>query len=328
MAETFSDTGYVGYAVETVEGDLTAPATFLPVNAFSVDSTNEYIVPRQIRASRDVSIKMASPYSVSGSFGMELVPNGIASLLVSAFAAGAYGGVVTSAYAGGGYQHVFTPGRTSPTYSFESNAADILTMRYGGIRVNTLEISSNFGEIVTSSWGIEGTTRAKQGSAATPTFAGVLPFHFDGVDVRRGGVQLANVQNFTFNVGNNVERRGTLAKTKSYRRTLLGPRDVGLSLTFDFEDTADYDLFLAETEFALKLHFVGGFITGSSGPKNTLVLDIPRVSYNMINAALNAGDFITQDAEATIVQPLNGDPIFTATLVNSESTVPGADYTA
>lgn len=323
MVETYADIGYVGYAVETVEGDLTAPNIFLPANAFSVDSTNEYITPSQLRGSRDKSIKMASPYSVSGSMGLELVPNGIASLLVSAISSGAYGSTVTSAYSGGGYQHVMSAGNVSPTFAFESSAADILVMRYGGIRVNTLEIAATFGEIVSSTWGLEGTTRAKQGSTQAETYHAGNPFHFDGVDIRRDGVQVANVQNFTFSIGNNVDRRGTLRKTKSWKRTLLGTRDVGLSLTFDWEDDDDYDLFLAETEFAIKLHFVSGFITGSSGPKNTLVIDLPRVSYNMINAPLNAGDFITQDAECTILKPTNGDPIATFTLVNGEATVAG-----
>jgi hypothetical protein len=322
MAETYSDIGYVGYGVETTEGTLVAPTIYVPANAVSFDSTNDYIVPNQLRGSRDKSIKMASPYSVSGTMGLELVPNGIASLLVSAFSA--KGQVVSSAYSGGGYQHVFTPGSSSPTFSFETSAADILVMRYGGIRVNTFEIAASFGEIVTGSFGLEGTTRAKQGSTSTESFASVIPFHFTGADVRINGTTAANVQNFTFNVGNNVERRGTLNKTRSYRRTLLGTRDVGLSMTMDFENDDDYDLFLAETEFAVTLHLEGDYITGSSGPRNTLVISIPRASYNMVNAAMNAGDFITQDVECTIVRPLNGDPIFTATLVNSESTVAGA----
>ena len=322
MAETLADIGYVGYGIETVEGTMVAPTIFVPANAVSFDSTNDYITPSQLRGSRDKSIKMASPYSVSGTMGLELVPNGIASLLVSAFAA--KGGVSTSAYAGGGYQHVMTPGSSSPTFTFETSAADILTMRYGGIRANTFEMSATFGEIVTASFGLEGTTRGKQGSASSESFAQVLPFHFTGADVRVNGTTAANVQNFTFNVGNNIDRRGGLNKTRSYRRTLLGPRDVGMSMTMDFENTNEYDYFLSETEFALTIHLEADYITGSSGPKNTLVISIPRVSYNMVNAALNAGDYITQDVECTIVRPLNGNPIFTATLINGESTVAGA----
>lgn len=319
MAETYADIGYVGYGIESTEGVLVAPTIFIPANAVSFDSTNDFITPQQLRGSRDKSIKMASPYSVSGTMGMELVPNGIASLLASAFSSS--GNIASSAYSGGGYQHIFTPGNSSPTFTFETSAADILVMRYGGIRVNTLDISATFGEIVTSSWGLEGTTREKQVGTSSESFSQVLPFHFTGADVRRDGTTIANVQNFTFTVGNNIERRGTLYKTRSWRRTLLGTRDVGLTMTMDFEDDDDYDLFLAESEFAVTIHLEADYITGSSGPKNTLVISIPRVSYNMVNAAMNAGDFITQDVECTIVRPLNGNPIFTATLINSESTV-------
>jgi hypothetical protein len=322
MVETYADIGYVGYGVEVTEGTIVAPTVFLPANAVSFDSTNEYIMPSQLRGSRDKSIKMASPYSVSGTMSMELVPTGIGSLLVSALSS--KGTVATTSLGAGAYQHIFTPGSSSPTFSFETSLADVLVMRYGGVRVNTLEISAAFGEIVTSSWGLEGTTRAKQGGASAETYASVLPFHFTGAYVFQNSVQIDNVQNFSFSTGNNVDRRGTLRKTRSYRRTLLGPRDVGLSMAMDFENTTDYDLFLAETEFTLRLNLEGDYIVGSSGQKYGLFIDLPRVGYNAINAPLTAGDFITQDVECSIARPLNGDPIMTVTLINGEATIAGA----
>ena len=325
MSESFANIGYAGYGIETTEGIMVAPTIFIPANSISFDSTNDYQTPSQLRGDRDKRVKMASAYSVSGTMGLELVPKGIASLLVSAFSA--KGGVVSTGSYGSqasAYKHVFTPGNSSPTFSFETSAADVLVMRYGGIRVNTLEIASAFNEIVTSTWGLEGTTRGKQGSPTAESYDNVLPFHFTGSSVNRDGTQLANVQNFTFSVGNNVDRRGTLRKTRSYARTLLGGRDVGLTMTMDFQDTADYDLFLAETEFALTLHLEGDYITGSSGVRNALLIDIPRVGYNMVNAALTAGDFITQDVECTIVAPQAGGAIFTAQLINGESSILGA----
>jgi hypothetical protein len=315
---TQASVGYVGYGIESAEGDLTSPTIFLPVSSFNFDSTNDYIIPEQLRGSRDRSILMSSPYAVSGSMDMELVPSGVRPLLKSAFAA--EGAISTSAYAGGGYQTVLTPGNaTSPTFTFESSAGDILVMRYGGIRVNTLEISAAFGEIVTSSWGFEGTTREKQVSGSAETYAGVLPFHFDGASVNRNGTQVGNIKNFTFTVGNNIERIGTLRKTRSWRRTGLGNRDVGFSATMDFTDTSDYDVFLAEDEFSVEVHLEGGYISGTSGPRHTLSILIPRVRWNMVNAPLTAGDYIEQSVEATIVRPLNGDPICTVTIVNGEN---------
>jgi hypothetical protein len=325
MSETYADIGYVGYAVEINEGDLTAPSIFLPANSFSFDSSNAFLIPTQLRGSRDKSIRMAGPYSVSGSMGLELVPQGIASLLVSALSSkGSTSSAYASSYGAGAYVHTFTPGSSSPTFSFESSAADILVMRYGGIRVNTLEISASFGEIVTSSWGLEGTTREKQVSANSESYASVLPFTFTGVGVKRDGTEVANVQNFTLNIGNNVDRRGTLRKTRSYRRTLLGGRDVGLTMTMDFEDDDDYDLFLAETEFALTLNFEADYLNGSSGTRNTLIIDIPRVTYETVNAPLNAGDFITQDVTCSIQKPLSGAAIMSVALINKESSVAGA----
>lgn len=316
---SLASVGYVGFGTEVTEGTLVSPTVFLPVSSFSFDSTNDYIIPEQLRGSRDRTVAMVSPYAVSGTMEMELVPQGIRSLLKSAFAHD--GSITATAYAGGGYQTVYTPGNAStPTFTFESSAADILVMRYGGIRVNTLEINAAFGEIVTASFGLEGTTREKQVGTTAESYSTALPFHFTGASVKVDAAEVGNIKNFTFNVGNNIERIGTLRKTRSWKRTALGNRDLGFSATMDFTDTADYDLFLAETEFSLEIHLEAGYISGNSGPRHTLRLEIPRVRWNMVNAPLSAGDYIEQSVEAVILRPTNGDPICTVTVVNDEST--------
>lgn len=320
---TIAALGYVGFGVETVEGTTVAPTVFLPVSSFSVDNTWEYIMPEQIRGNRDRTVAMPAPVSTSGQMDMELVPNGIEGLLRSAFAsAGAL--VTSSAYSGGGYEHVFTPGNSSPTFTFEMNAADVLLVRYGGMRVNTLEINAAFGEIVTASWGLEGTTRVKNaGAPATETYTDQLPFHFTGASLLRGGVEVGGVKSFNFTVGNNIDRIGTLRKTRNWKRTALGMRDVGLSATLDFDSDDEFDLWDAETEFEVILHLEGDYITGSSGPKHTLKITIPRVRWNTANLPLTTADFLEHALEATILRPANNDPIFTARLVNEAATVIG-----
>lgn len=324
---TIAALGYVGYAPEVTEGVFVAPTIFLPVSSFNFDNTNDYIMPDQIRGSRDRSIAMPAAFATSGTMDMELVPNGIAALLRSAFAA--TGDLVDSSpYSGGGYEHIFEPGSGGPTFTFEMNAGDVVAMRYGGIRVNTLEINAAFNEIVTASWGLEGTTRTKfGGSLADEAFTEQTPFHFTGASMLRdtgsGLVEVGTVKTFNFTVGNNIDRIGTLRKTRGWKRTALGMRDVGLSATFDFDSDDEYDLFLDETEFAVRLHLEGEYISGSSGPKNSLVIDIPRVRWNTANLPLNTTDYLEYSVESTILRPQDGDPIFTATLINSESSVLG-----
>lgn len=319
---TLGALGYVGYGVESTEGVTVAPTIFLPVSSFSFEDTNDYIVPSQVRGFRDRSILMAAPYMTSGSMDMELVPNGIGPLLRSAFSASG-AAVTSSAYAGGGYQHVFVPGNTSPTFTFESSAADILVMRYGGIRVNTLEISGAFGEIVTASWGLEGTTRIKQVTPATESYTDVLPFSFAGASLKVAGANIANVKSFSASVGNNIERIGTLRKTRAWKRTALGMRDLGLSLTMDFTDTADYDLFLAETEFSVEIHLEGS--AGSAGlgtNKPALVLSYPRVRWGSVGVPISTEDYLEQSVEAIVMKPAAGNAV-DVTLVNNESTLLG-----
>lgn len=312
--------GYVGYGVEVTDGTFVAPTKWLPVSSFSFEDSNDFIVPDQIRHSRDKYIAMAAPYVVSGSMEMELIPTDISSLLKSAFAAT----VASSAYAGGGtsaYQHVFTPASAEPTFTFEGSAADILVMRYSGVRVNTLEIKAAFGEIVTASFGLEGVNRAKQGSAGTPSYTNVTPFHFSGVDLKvAAGTLLGTVKEFTFGINNNMERIGTLRKTRSWKRMALGMREVSLSLTIDFTDTSEYDRFLAESIFDVDIHMQGQTALSGMTVAPLLRIEIPNVRWNKVAVPLSAGDYLEQSVEALIVAPI-GSNIFTATLVNNEQSV-------
>jgi hypothetical protein len=310
--------GYVGYGVETVEGTPVAPTIFLPVSSFSFEDTNDYITPDQIRGTRDRYVLMAAPYMTSGSMDMELTPSGIGPLLTSAFASG---GATSSAYTGGGFQHLITPGNSSPTFTFESSAADILVMRYGGVRVNTLEISAAFGEIVTASWGLEGTTRLKHTGPSAESYASLDPFSFTGASVKVAGVEVGNVKSFTASVGNNLDRNGTLRKTRSWKRTAFGMRDLGLSLTMDFTDTADYDLFLAETEFSVELHMEGSIQTPFTTARPTLRLTYPRVRWGSVGVPLSTADYLEQTVEAIVMRPVASGNAVDVVLVNDVATI-------
>ena len=308
--------GYVGYGKEASEGVAVAPTRFLPASAFSFEDSDDYILPEQIRGSRDFSVAMAAPYNVSGSLDMELIPHDIGPMLLSAFCAT----VTSGAYSGGGYEHEMVPGSESVTMTFESSANGILVMRYAGIRVNTLEITGAFGEIVTASFGLEGTGRERQASESSPSYAAVDPFHFSGASVLTGGTENGTVKEFTFGVNNNIERIGTLRKTRSWKRMALGMREVTLSLSLDFTDDAEYDRFAAGTAFEVQLHLEGGFISGSSGPKHTLHITIPNVRWTKVGVPLSAGEYLEQSVEATITKAAGSD-IFTAVLVNGEETI-------
>lgn len=314
--------GYVGYGVETTDGEFVAPTKFLPVNSFSFEDTNDFIVPAQIRHSRDNYIAMAAPYNVSGSSDMELIPTDVATLLKSAFAAT----VESGPYFAGGYEHVFTPGSVEPTLTFEGSAADILVMRYSGVRVNTLEIKAAFGEIVTASLGLEGVNRQKQDEPSDPSFTNVVPFHFTGSDVHvASGTLLTTVKDFTFGTNNNFSRIGTLRRTRAWKRMAFGMREVTLAGTLDFTETSEYERFLAESIFDVDLYLEGqSGLAGMGSGKPILRIQPTNVRWNKVNVPLSAGDYLEQAVEALIVAPIGGD-IFTATLVNPEATVEPVD---
>ena len=304
--------GYVGYGVEAVEGTAVAPTFYLPVSSTSFEDTNDYKVPDQVRHSRDRSVAMAAPFTVSGKVDMDLIPTDIGPLLKSVLGAT----IVSSAYAGGGYQHVLTPGNAEPTLTFETSAADILVMRYAGCRVNTLEIKGNFGEIVTASFGIEGLNRAKQAGTTNPAYSSVLPFHFSGAGIKIGGTTVATIKDFTFTTGANLTRVGTLQKTRAWKRMAPGLRDVGLSLTADFIDTTEYDRFNADgVTFSVEINLEGTVMPNGTG-KYGLDILIPQVQYNKVTTAIATG--LLDQAIEGLVTKAAASAIFTMTWVTTQ----------
>jgi len=312
--------GYVGLAKESVEGTRIAPTKFLAANSVSFNDSNDYLNPLQIRGIRDSGVAIAAPYQIAGSMEMAMVAEDIGGLLQSAFAAN----INSSAYTGGGYTHVFDPiANASPTFSVETSTAgpSPLIMSYNGVRVNTMELKATFGELVMASFGLDGVGRAKQGGAASPTYAAssFYPLAFSGASVDIAGSASNAVKDFTFNVNNNVEHIGTLRTTRSYYRVALGPREMTLSMALDFADTAEYDRLLNDTEFAVSLYMLGPVGVGTSGLSNmSLRIDLPRVKYKTVGVPISASDFITQDVECTVLKPTSATSICTVTLINNQ----------
>jgi hypothetical protein len=315
-----ADLGYVGYAKETVEGTAVAPSIFLPARSVSFSDANDYIIPAQIRGNRDDAVAMPAPFPVTGSMELDLISDGIGYLLKSAFAAS----VATSAYAGGGYSHVFTPGNVSPTFTFETSAADILIMRYMGVRVNTMELKAAFGEIVSASFGLDGIDRVKQATPTADTFpdSSLTPFHFNTTQVKVAGATNANVKDFSINLNNNVSHIGTLRASRAYKRVAMGARKMSGKMTFDLQDTAEYDRLLNDNELALQLYMEGPDLTVNAGKKTSLKIDLPRVKYRVASVPINSGDFLSVEVDVTVLRPNTGGEIATVTLVSNETGYP------
>lgn len=313
--------GYVGYGIESVEGTAVAPTIFLAVDSVSFPDTNDYLYPIQVKGSRFHNVAMPAPFNIVGTIEMEAVPDGIGALIRSAFAAGGASNINSSPYSGGGYTHVFTPGLLSDTFTFETSAQDYLMMRYSGCRVNTLELKSSFGEIVKASWGIDGIGRAKENTPATPLYApsAETPFHFNQAVVSIGGSASGLVKDISIQTNNNVAHIGTLRATRAYKRVAMGVFDMMGKMTLDFQDGSEHDRLLNDSEFALSYYVEGPLLSPGTGTaKTSLLIQCPRVKYKTSGIPINAGDFISQDIDITMLQPTGG-AIATVTLVTNDA---------
>ena len=99
-------------------------------------------------------------------------------------------------------------------------------------------------------------------------------------------------------------------------------RDLGLTLTMDFTDTADYDLFLNESEFSVLLHLEGqAGLAGMGTNKPALVLSFPRVRHGAVGVPLSTADYLEQTVTTTIMRPQTSGNAVDVTLVNNESAI-------
>src|SRR3972149_3855518 len=307
------ENGYVGFGVESVPGEAASITHYLPtVRAFTGEDTDDDMAPEYIHDSRDLTVSMPGPKSVSGTMETDLTTVDIVPLLQSAWGATATDG---SAYSGGGYQFDFVPGAKVVAVTVESNSDDLLVKTYTGVRIDGLEIKAAYGELVTASWNLEGVDNLTSAEEPdSPTYTDTSPLSFTGAEVFIDGTQSATIKDVTFGVNGNHERIGVLRKTRAWSRMSHGRRDIMLSFTADFINADEVDRFDAADWFEVILNFEGDTV-GTNVERLTITL--PKCRYIRGGGPLQPGQ-LEQSLECRVLKPV-GQAIFTATLISKQN---------
>jgi hypothetical protein len=181
----------------------------------------------------------------------------------------------------------FADGVPSQPYTIEVHRDTGSSFRYAGGQANQLQmtLAPNQDLRCTVGW------LAKQPSIiarSTPTFVSSPdPFAWDTASVSVGGSATSRLEAFNLSVRNNINPHLALANSVYAARMRRGDAQlVRFGGTYDFQDQAEYDDFIAQTERAFVLNLTRA---------NSMVLNItmPRVVYETFPPAIGGRDRLT-----------------------------------
>lgn len=308
----------LGWALEPIPGQVTAPSRFVPFVSESLGQEIERDeVDTLVAANRVLRSDQWSPgeCTVGGDVGFELYPSGVGQLLQLMF-----GSVATSSVAVGRWSHRFTPGPLSglsATFQVGRPTTDgtVVPFTYAGCKVASWELAVAAGEYATLGL----TLAAISESTNTPLQAAVTPvvrpllgsdtrLTIDGATVAVRALRLA---------GNNAldtDRRPVAADCSTIREPLeAGLRAyTGTLAGVEFRDLDLYQRFADGTEAALTLALAAGGDT----------VDVTaNVRFDGTTPHVEDRGLLAHDLPVTILAPGSDDgDAIAVTLTNSDPT--------
>lgn len=265
---------YIGIGKETTFGIAVAATRYVEaVDTFQPDPGVVILDPVAQRARKD---KVFTKFRARGNIGAwEVKPEDIIGEAL-------YGvlGAVSSAQQGGtsAYKHTFTPADTIKSWTLRKGV-ELNELVNPGCLFNQLTFQTRHPEILKAILEVFGVGAAPSKVALdTPTFSTLQPFVYHQCTITLAGSDKSSLVYDASVVINNsipIDRGGH--SSKYIPKIRVGDRVVNGKLSTYFDETDQYDAFIAGTEFALNLKWVGALI--ESTYYYTLELDLPKCVY-------------------------------------------------
>ncbi len=298
------DSQWIGFGLESTFGAGAFPTTLMPAISASFSDT-KFIQRRSDLTNELGPWQFATAEATwSGSSTILLQPWGIGQLLQCAL------GADYTTTIGAPSTYVFTPkymnGPSIGLTTYENLALPLL--RSGAV-VDSVTFHSAFNEIVSSDWTFAGGAVVKSiDPLIAPTLQSVDPFSFTGASIWRQGVQLATFEDISLTIANGFTQRGILRKSILPTGYIRSSFDVTVNATVVLDDSTEWDLFEAGTEFQMSIKFESG--------DQSLTFDIPRLVWATNSPSIQPMVFGRQNLTAFVPRQEKG-PALTATLVTA-----------
>jgi len=238
---------YFGIAQEYTFKTEKAASVYTNISRESIVPDQGWIIPETV-ARRTFDKKVLGAFRARGNIEFPVEPeNGIGWYLKWVL------GSVTSSQQGGtsAYKHTFKSADAIKSFTGRVGV-DISERILGGCLLNSLALRFAHGEELTGVAEVFAAEEAK-GSIGSPTFSALDPFVFSQATVEFADEAKAIVAEGEVRINNRIPfDRGVLG-SRYFPKIMVGKRLVDGRLSLFFDDAAEYDRFLAGTEFKLEL---------------------------------------------------------------------------
>jgi len=254
---------FIGVGEEEAYGSSVQPTRYIDILRERL-VFNKGITPVETVYSRAVQKYVESKASVTGSVDFVVEPENCGEIFKWTL------GLVETTGTGP-YTHTFKPSDTVKSFTMVV-ASEGLQRRICGCLVNRLEIESAL-DVVTGSIDIVASKEEKDTGNYTPTISTLSPFVFkNGTLTLAGNDKSRCLRAFRLRINNNIPTDDLYGFGSPYpQRILTRNRTVECEIELAFEDTTEYDTFLAGSEIALNLKFAYG--------DYEFEVDLPRIVY-------------------------------------------------
>jgi len=268
-------TRYIGIGKESTFGQAVAASRYVEASdSFQPDPGVTILEPVAFRASM---YQQLTKFRARGNIGAwKVLPEDIIGEAL-------YGvlGAKSSAQQGGtaAYKHTFTPADTIVSWTLRKGV-ELTELVNPGCLFNKLTLNSRHAEMLEAILEVVGVGAApSKTTLGTPTFSTLLPFVYHQCTILlAGGNKSTMVYDSSVDINNNVPVDKGGHGSQYMPKIRVGNREVSGKLSTYFDETNQYDAFIAGTEFTLNLKWVGAQI-GATGYYYTLELDLPRCIY-------------------------------------------------
>ncbi len=276
-----------------------------------------------------------------GDLEMDVVNKGMGLLWNAAFGAN----TVTQISATIAYQHVYTLGDTPPSLTIQKgvpqvDGSTISAMSYMGCMVESMDLESANGEIVTAKFSFDCgdyTNAQSLASLAYPTTPEL--FHFGLGEVKLGGTvtvatttaiatstgaTTTGVRDFSLTLNNNLNTErynynGVASGQGRKAKPLVGMREITGKFTAEYDATTYRDAYLADTDVPLLVTFTGSTIVSAN--KYVLQLVIPSAKLDSGTPQSNGGDLITVEHNFSVLDGLSASTPIQLVYVTTDTAV-------
>lgn len=303
--------GQIGLKTETTVGTAVTVDTFFRYSSESIQNQRNIIRPSVITSYLTDEAGVSGGNNISGGWQMPLSNVDLATLLKHCFGA-------VSTTGAGPYEHTYTPGDLAGVAftlqkGVEALDGTVHPFTYAGCKVASWEISADVDAIVNMTVDIVGMSETTATALATESLdSSWAPFSFVQASLTVGGSARNYVRSVSLAGDNAIEARRRLGSADAKEPRKTDQRAYTGTISSDFEDLTDYNLFTAGTESALVVTFDNG----------TQSLEITaNIQYDGETPSTGGpGELVEQSLPFTCVRSTNDGSTITAVLTNSEST--------